>query len=203
MLTQSAHCPVDPLPAACASDAELRDPRIANTVSHAQYSRAQQARDAIDLSFEEWKQSYPGRVETVHADRLYIVELTDADGELKLGLVATQGKVFEEPDSESGKQTPYIRALWFKRCSEAHVWAQNPEFERYMDGDKRIVDALPTESCLLQVDDGDLTESSVERKWSKPKLKQALMKKIRWIASRQKLYAPAPARAAGKRARGA
>ena len=62
-----------------------------------------------------------------------------------------------------------------------------------MDADERLADELPTESFLLEVEDSDLTDSSVDHKWSKPKFKQALMRKLRWIAKEYDLQAKAPA----------
>lgn len=159
------------LPSSSTSSArkpQLRDPRVANAISHTGYTKSMQARDGVELSFEEWTSSFAGRVEKVEADRLYIVELTEADGEFKLGLIASSGRVFEQRDEDDGEQVPYIKALWFGRCSAHHGWGLNPEFEHYMDGDERMEDALPTESCLLEVEDSDLTEGSVDHKWSKP-----------------------------------
>ena len=169
----------------------LRDPRIANTVSHEGYTKSAQARDGAELSFEEWTETFPGRVETVGADRLYIVKLVDADGEFHLGLVVSEGKVI---DRDGG---PHMKALWFKRCNDDnHSWGQNPEFEQYKDGKGgRVSDELPTESFLLEVDDKELTDSSVTQKWSQPKFKQTLMKKLRWMANKYKLTAAAPTKA--------
>ena len=147
----------------------LRDPREANAVSHAGYPKAQQDRHGSELSFEEWTKSFPGRVEEVKAERLYIVKLDKADGEFRLGLVASKGKVLEAADDEeNGELAPHIQSLWFERCSAKGAWGANPEFEHYMDGEERIEDALPTESFLLEVEDSDLTDGSVEQKWSKP-----------------------------------
>ena len=113
---------------------ELRDPRAANAVTHAGFSKAQQSRSTAELSFAEWTESFAGRVEEVKPNRLYIVKLEDADGEFRLGLIATDGAVFDKEDEESGEETPHVRALWFKRCSDSkHAWGANPEFEMYMD----------------------------------------------------------------------
>ena len=183
----------------------LRDPRIANAVTHAGYPKSKQARDSADLGFEAWQEAFAGRVEDVAAGRLYVVKLAEADGELRLGLVASEGKVFQSKD-ETGEEVPCIKSLWFKRCSDSnHNWGVNPEFETYTDGKgERVCDGLPTESFLVEVDDADLTESSVGQKWSKPKFKQTLMKKLRWIATEyhKDLQAAAPrAAAASKRAK--
>ena len=136
------------------------------------------------------------------ANRLYIVELADADREFKLGLIASEGKVFNKRDEESGEEVPHIKGLWFKRCSDSnHNWGANPEFEKFETNGKRNADDLPTESCLLEVEDTDLTDGSVEQKWSKPKLKQSLMKKVRWIADKHKLHVEKAAPAAAKPAK--
>ena len=157
-----------------------------------------QARDNADLSFEAWQQAFAGRVETVEADGLYVVKLEDADGEFHLGLVASEGKVLMSV--EDGEQAQRMKALWFQRCSSNHGWGPNPEFEQYMDGARRMADTLPTESFLLKVEESDLTEASVSSKWSKPKLKQTLMKKLRWIADKYSLNAaPAPAKKARRK----
>ena len=42
---------------------------------------------------------------------------------------------------------------------------------------------------VLEVEDSDLTDSSVAQKWTKPKFKQSLMRKLRWIAEKYKLQA--------------
>ena len=187
------------------SASELRDPRSANLVTHAGYSKTQQGRDVSELSFEAWADSFPGRVERVEPQRLYIVKLTDADGEYLLGLIATEGDVVSRHDDESGEDMTYIKGLWFKRRSDSnHSWGPNPEFEQYMDADERIMDELPTESCLLEVEDDDLTENSINQKWSQPKLKQVFMRKVRWVAEKYHLSAaevPPPAAKRAKRTR--
>ena len=189
-------------PVAASSEDKLRDPRSANVVSHAGYSKAQQAQHRTQLSFEDWKLDFPGRVEAVKADRLYVVKLAEADGEMRLGLIQTTGKPFVEHDDEIGEQVSYVKSSWFKRCSdEKRAWGANPEFEHYMDGDERVVDTLPTESCLLEVEDCDLTDGSVEQKWSKPKLKQCFMAKVRWIAETYGLQAAAPSGGTNKGAK--
>ena len=142
-------------------------------------------RDVAELSFEAWADSFPGRVERVEPQRLYVVKLTEADSEYLLGLIATEGDVISRHDDESGEDMTYIKGLWFKRRSDSnHSWGPNPEFEQYMDADKRIIDELPTESCLLEVVDDDLTENSINQKWSQPKLKQVFMRKVRWVAEK-------------------
>ena len=141
---------------------ELRDPRSANVVSHAGYPKSHQARDGAELSFEAWADSFPGRVEKVEPGHLYIVKLEEADGEYLLGLFATEGAAVSRRDDAAGEDVTYVKGLWFKRRSDSnHNWGPNPEFEQYMDGKKRIADELPTESCLLEVGDDDLTEGSV------------------------------------------
>ena len=199
---QSAGASSDAVPGAAQ---ELRDPRIANAVSHAGYPKARMARDAVELGFEEWTNSFPGRVETVAPQRLYIVKLADADGEFRLGLVESQGKVFTCEDEESGEPSPHVKGLWFKRCTESNrAWGANPEFEEYRDASGKRDQDLPTESFLLEVEDSDLTENSVSLKLSKPKLKQALMRKLRWIAQKYNLLVEEKSdskKAAGKRKR--
>ena len=83
--------------------------------------------------------------------------------------------------------------------SEKHAWGANPEFDMYPNGDDRATDDLPTESCLIEVEDGDLTDGSIEHKWSRPKLKQAFMEKLRWIANKYNLVAAHPAAAKRQR----
>ena len=92
--------------------------------------------------------------------------------------------------------------MWFKRCSDSnHNWGANPEFEKFESNGKRNADHTPTESCLLEVEDADLTDASVDQKWSKPKLKQTFMKKVRWIAETYKLHGGKAAPAASKRSK--
>ena len=142
------------------------------------------------------------RVEEVGPKRLYIVKLVDADGEFYLGLVESQGKVYTSKDKETGEEAPHMKALWFKRCAESNrAWGANPEFEAYKDAAGKRDQDLPTESFLLEVEDSDLTEGSVGLKWSKPKLKQTCMRKVRWIAKQYNLEAqPAAKQAAAKHA---
>ena len=113
-----------------------------------------------------------------------------------MGLVASEGKVCTKTDRDTGEEVPHINALWFKRCSDSNrAWGVNPEFEVYEDASGKRDQELPTESFLLEVEDGDLTESSVDRKWTKPKFKQTLMRKLRWIAKEYNLQAEASAAA--------
>ena len=189
-----------PAPPPGASSAEasrntavLRDPRVANAVTHSSYQKKEQLRDEAELDFEAWTREFPGRVEKVESNRLYVVRLDEADGELLLGLVASEGKVFTRMDDETREEVPHINSLWFKRCSDANrAWGANPEFEWYKDKTGKRDQQLPTESFLLEVEDSDLTDSSVARKWTKPKFKQTLMKKLRWIAEKYELQADAP-----------
>ena len=83
-----------------------------------------------------------------------------------------------------------MNSLWFKRCSDSkRAWGLNPEFEEYSDASGKRNQELPTESFLLEVEDSDLTDSSVAQKWTKPKFKQSLMRKLRWIAEKYNLQA--------------
>ena len=137
------------------------------------------------------------------ANRLYIVRLEEADGEMRLGLIATEAKPFQKQDQESSNEVPHVKGLWFKRCSDAKdSWGPSPEFEKYMDAKTgRITDDLPIESCLLEVEDKDLTDGSVGEKWSKPKLKQTMMAKVRWIAEKYGLKADEKSAPPAKRAK--
>ena len=176
---------------------ELRDPRVVNTVTHVGESKSKKARDEAEISFEAWTEAFAGRVESVTADRLYILRLADADGEFHLGLAASQGVVFDKRHAASRLVVPHIRALWFKRRNDARsAWGANPEFEHEehenIDGKQRIEDELPTDSFLLEIEDSDLTDNSVEHKWTNPKFKQTLMRKLRWIAQEYNLQAKVP-----------
>ena len=66
-----------------------------NTVTHVGESKSKKARDEAEISFEAWTEAFAGRVESVTADRLYILRLADADGEFHLpswlGSVAGRG----------------------------------------------------------------------------------------------------------------
>ena len=192
------------LPSASADPAaSLRDPRRVNHVGHRGYRAAAQARDAAELSLEDWIRDWPGRVEKVQAGRMYVVRLEEPDGEFHLGLVTTEGKVFEkEVKDEAGavEVAPHIKALWFARCNDQrHAWPQNPAFEPYMMEEEegktqmRVTDDLPTESCLVEVEDKDLTDGSVDQKQEAPKLKEAFVKKLRAIADKCGLHVPADA----------
>ena len=177
--------------------AGLRDPRMANTVSHAAYTKSSQSRDAAQLTLEEWRRMFAGRVEHVEADRLYVVRLDTADGELKLGLVATTGPLFnrEAPTDEGTSEVvPHIRSLWFKRCQESqHAWGKNPAFEPFAPGGTRAQDDLPVDSFLVEVTKGDLTEAGLAKKWTHPKFTEAFMnEKLRWVAERYGLLHSEP-----------
>ena len=67
------------------------------------------------MSLEDWLESFPGRVESVKGGKLYVVRLGEQDGELKLGLVQSEGKVFSK-DDEEGQPADFMKALWFRRC---------------------------------------------------------------------------------------
>ena len=179
------------------SPTELRDPRVANTVSHVEYPKAAQSRDATQLTLEEWRRSFAGRVEMVESERLYIVRLSEADGEFKLGLVASTGAIIDKcAEGDEGVTEPHMKALWFRRKADdrAHAWGKNPAFEPYGgDGPDRIADELPTASFLVEVTDDDLTDVGVTNKWTEPKLKEAFTTgKLRWIAEQYELVASNP-----------
>ena len=93
----------------------LRDPRRVNNVTHLGYTEAASSRDATDLRLEDWLESFAGRVEGVQGGKLYIVRLGEQDGEFKLSLVQSEGKVFRKPNDD-GEPTDFMNALWFRRC---------------------------------------------------------------------------------------
>ena len=76
---------------------ELRDPRRVNHITHSGYTAAAASRDAADLKLHEWLEAFPGRVEGVQGGKLYMVRLDEQDGEFKLGLVQSEGKIFSKP----------------------------------------------------------------------------------------------------------
>jgi hypothetical protein len=164
------------------ADVELRDPRQVNNVTHKGYTETESRRDAADLQLESWFDSFEGRVETVKANKLYVVALDEADGEFKLGLVATEGAIVDQPPAPGEPPEPHIKSLWFKRRKSQPTWEKNPAFEQFLDGKARISDMLPTASFLLEVADADLTDGAVAKKWELPKFKETLMKKLRLIA---------------------
>ena len=85
---------------------------------------------------------------------------------------------------------PHIKALWFRRRNDkAFGWGQNPAFEKYMDGSKRISNELPVESFLLEVTEGDLTDDGAAHMWELPKLKEVFKRKLSMLATKYGLVA--------------
>ena len=163
-------------------------------MTHIAYPKAQQRKDATDLDLEDWLAGFPGRVEKVEPARLYIVRLDEADGELLLGLAATEGPIFQKSATDDGRagavaMEPHIKALWFKRRDKAFGWGPNPAFEKYMDGRERISDELPVESFLLEVTEGDLTDDGAANMWELPKLKEVFKRKLMMLAAKYGLVA--------------
>ena len=172
---------------------------------HTEYTKSQQARDETELTFEEWTATFPGRVETVKSTCLYLIRLAERDGEFLIGLVQSTGKVFtKEVEDDHGEieEVPHMKALWFERCKGGDHWGANPEFQQCNWEDVRLFNEVPTESFLLEVEDNDLTDSSVGHKYDKPKLKQTLMRKVHWIADQYGLRAEQAA-PSGRKAKGA
>ena len=98
---------------------------------------------------------------------------------------------------------PHMKALWFERCKGGDHWGANPEFQQCnWENSVRLFNEVPTESFLLEVEDNDLTDSSVGHKYDKPKLKQTLMRKVHWIADQYGLRAEQAA-PSGRKAKGA
>ena len=154
---------------------QLRDPRVVNAVSHMAYTQAEQGRDKKEMSAEDWAATldYPVKAES---GKLYIVQLDELDGELALGLVEAR----IEPDGT-------IKAMWFGRKGAGTSWGINPQFEVYMDGNGRIIDAIDPESFLYELDDKDLTDNSLRDKLKSPRLNSAFMLKLRELAKVKKL----------------
>ena len=183
------------LGAAPEPQSELRDPRRVNHITHAGYSAAAASRDAADLKLDDWLEAFPGRVESVQAGKLYVVRLGEQDGELKLGLVQSEGKIFSKPDDD-GHPADFIRALWFRRCgvdpakcndAKNFSWPKNPAFELYMSSSGRIEDDLEVKSFLLEVEDADLTEAGLAQKLKAPKLTETFAKKLQRLADKYDL----------------
>ena len=102
------------------------------------------------MSLEDWLESFPGRVESVKGGKLYVVRLDEQDGELKLGLVQSEGKILSKCDEE-GQPVDCMKALWFGRCGvdpkkcndeKNFSWPKKPAFELYMSSSGRIADDL-------------------------------------------------------------
>ena len=111
---------------------QLRDPRVANHVTHMAYSQAESGRDSRDMSAEEWATNLTIPVEKIEDKRLYLVELDEPDGEMSIGIV------------ESGLTTDdTLKGRWFGRKDGAtQSWGTNPTFEHYCDRNGRIVDTM-------------------------------------------------------------
>jgi len=181
-----------------------------NNVTHLGYTEAASSRDATDLKLEDWLESFAGRVEGVQGGKLYIVRLGEQDGELKLGLVQSEGKVFRKPNDD-GEPTDFMNALWFRRCGvdpkqcnteKNFSWSKNPAFEQYKDSSGRIRDELEVESFLLEVEDADLTESGLADKWKFPKLKEVFVKKLQLLAEKYDLRGTASSASGSAASRG-
>ena len=69
------------------NNVQLRDPRVANHVTHMAYSQADSGRDSRDMSAEEWAINLTIPVENIEDKRVYLVELDEPDGEMSIGIV--------------------------------------------------------------------------------------------------------------------
>ena len=121
-----------------------------------------------------------------------MVRLDEQDGELKLGLVQSEGKILSKCDEE-GQPADFMKALWFRRCGvdpkkcndeKNFSWPKNPAFELYMSSSGRIADDLEVESFLLEVEDADLTEAGLAQKLKTPKFTETFVKKLRMLAEK-------------------
>ena len=178
----------------------LRDPRRVNHITHLGYTEAAAAKDATDLTLEEWIESFPGRVEKVESGKLYIVRLDEQDGELLLGLVKSDGSILKRQDDD-GRPEDCMNALWYRRCGvdpkrcndKKHFgWSKNPAFEPYKDSKGRITNELPVESFLLEVEDADFTKEGLAHKWDAPKFTHVFLKKLHLLAEKLDLRGTDP-----------
>ena len=79
-----------------------------------------------------------------------MVRLDEQDGELKLGLVQSEGKILSKCDEE-GQPVDCMKALWFGRCGvdpkkcndgKNFSWPKETAFELSMSSSGRIADDL-------------------------------------------------------------
>ena len=154
------------------NNVQLRDPRVANHVTHMAYSQAESGRDSRDMSAEEWATNLTIPVEKIEDKRLYLVELDEPDGEMSIGIV------------ESGLTTDdTLKGRWFGRKDGAtQSWGTNPTFEHYCDRNGRIVDTMDKDLFLYEIQNSDLTDASVANKFVSPRLNAAFMVKLRELA---------------------
>ena len=184
--TQPVHTPGE--------NAERRDPRTVNTVTHGAYSTGAFNKITTDLNNEEWLERQDNRLDATHwVDRgegggLYMVLLKeeDADGEFRLGLGRDLG-----PGDQQGTR----KLRWFQRCNKRHEWLSSVKFKLYGSEDD-----LEHESFLLQIDEdkksGDVTPSSSK---DGPYLDSKCMLRLRLFAGRDtSLQGPAAAPTAAR-----
>ena len=158
------------------SEAPLRDPRVVNQVTHADYTRSEYNKTCASLSAEEWIDGVPNRLEDSHWDAeaqeegggLYIVLLEEPDGEYLLGL----GR-----DCGPSDEVEHRMLQWFGRCSKGCVWPASVKFDQ---AHWNVKESYPFSAFLIQVDEeNEVTESST---LSKPWLCSAFVKRLALFA---------------------
>ena len=157
---------------------EPRDPRKVNHVVHKGQTQGQWKRGQKEVAAEEKAVENSGVLaeEDLEEGNLYIVKLTEPDGEFSLGLVRLGGWPADEE-----KRTVY----WFARASTGHEWpSTRVKFGRYMDGETWISDDISTSSFLLEVDfEDDLTDSSPPVRDTNPTLAATFVQELRMFAT--------------------
>lgn len=160
----------DDEPARDDPDGGLRDPRLANGVSHNLQPRNATAKGKHSAKAEEWAEAQLARVEEVVAGKLYLAQLEDNEGEFFLGLCrASKG-----PDCVS-------RAFWYRRCSLNWHWGYTfVSFQQYdVTAGTWHHDELEPESVLLEVRVEDLTPGGQLNSMEKPALSKDFMERVR------------------------
>lgn len=139
-------------------DAETRrDPRVHNTVVHADFPLREANAQRRELEHEEWLDNAPERLESVEAGELYLIYISEKEGELKLGLAQMTG----EKKRNANETRIQYKILWFARTGKNFCWGQRPTFKHHMaSATERGHDYITIESVIMAVTDNDLTPAS-------------------------------------------
>lgn len=175
---------------------ELRDPRVENTIAHEEYGVAERNRAEKAAEQERFAEVTPARIERVHIGGLYLLELDDPEGGVRLGL----GEVVNPSRMVHGIEVWDV--LWFVLANKTGWAAQNPVFQQYKKNNVRQSDEIDIKSFRLQVFDVDLTAGSRASPRVQPKLSSKFAQQVKLFIAEHELGAfPAAGRSTAAAAR--
>ena len=148
----------------------LRDPRVANTVTGIHLPKTQAQREDREVECEQWADNFASKVPVnrIETGHLYLVQLTKAEHGFKLGF-AEAGRPGDSPDTRE--------ALWFACAGKSPSWTDNAEFRPYRRTAKQ--DQIACEAFLMEVDKAWLTEASKADPKAMLRLQVEFVRKIR------------------------